>query len=61
MTQFQVLNPTGVALGVYEAATADAAIEACVRDAGYDSVADMEARLDQPCELEAREVEQRSV
>lgn len=54
MTKFRVYNPTGVDLGVYVADTAEAAIEACVRDAGYASVEDMEHQIDQPCELQAK-------
>ena len=40
--------------GGYEADSEIEAIEACVRDAGYESIADMEKQLDQPCELMAR-------
>lgn len=39
--------------GVYEAASAELAIEACVRDAGYESVEDMECRLEAACILVA--------
>lgn len=55
MAKFTVYNPTGITLGVYEADSAEAAIEACARDAGYESVLDMETRLGAPCELEAVE------
>jgi hypothetical protein len=55
MTQFRVFNPQGADLGIYSADSAEGAIEACVRDAGYDSVEDMERRLGQACELEAVE------
>lgn len=53
MTDFHVFNPQGVNLGIYSADSADDAIEACVRDAGYVSVEDMERRLGEACELEA--------
>jgi hypothetical protein len=53
--QFRVYNPLGADLGVYSADTAQAAIEACVRDAGYDSIDDMENRLAEQCDLEAVE------
>jgi len=56
MSEFIVFNPQGTALGSFEADSAEAAIEACVRDAGYDSVSDMEDRLSQPCELQAERV-----
>lgn len=57
MNHYEITNKaTGFCLGVYEADSHLLAIEACVRDAGYESVADMEQRLGQPCELEAKKV-----
>ena len=53
--RFRVFHPQGADLGIYWADSAEGAIEACVRDAGYDSVEDMERRLGQACELEAVE------
>jgi hypothetical protein len=51
---YQVFNPTsGQILGFYKAETERDAIEASVKDAGYDSIEDMERRLEQPCELQA--------
>ena len=54
MAHYEIHNPnSGQSLGVYEGATERAAIEACVKDAGYDSIEDMEQRLDSKCELAA--------
>lgn len=39
--------------GVYEADSAELAIEACVREAGYESVEDMECRIGSVCKLAA--------
>jgi hypothetical protein len=55
MTQFRVFNSQGADLGIYSAESAEGAIEACVRDAGYGSIEDMERQLAQSCELEAVE------
>lgn len=58
MSQYEVSNPTsGQVLGVYAGATDREAIEACVKDAGYDSIEEMERSLGQPCELIAEVVE----
>ena len=57
MSKYEVSNTTsGHSFGVYEAASAEAAIEACVIDAGYKSVAQMEETLETECELVAVEV-----
>lgn len=54
MPFYEVINRrSGHSFGVYEAADEHAAIEACVKDAGYESVADMQETLGQQCELEA--------
>jgi len=54
MNNYEVSNTTsGHSFGVYEGATESDAIEACVIDAGYKSIAEMEARLNLPCELVA--------
>jgi hypothetical protein len=58
MVKYEVSNPTsGQVLGVYEGATDRDAIDACVKDAGYDSIEDMERSLGQPCELVAEVAE----
>lgn len=56
MTTYTVFNPQGATMGDYEGETARDAIEACVRDAGYESIEQMEATLGRECELEATEV-----
>jgi anti-sigma regulatory factor (Ser/Thr protein kinase) len=54
MTSYEIINTTsGHSFGVYEGATEQEAIEACVRDAGYKSTEDMQQQLGQPCELVA--------
>lgn len=53
MNLFQVIA-NGVIFGTYEADTEKQACELCAQDAGYASVADMEARLGLPSELEGR-------
>lgn len=56
MARYEVTNPkSGHSFGIYEGATAREAIEACVKDAGYESIEDMEQRLERPCELTATE------
>jgi hypothetical protein len=56
MAQFQV-SANGSDFGIYEADTEQAARDACAVDAGYDSEADMSAKLDANSELQAVEVE----
>lgn len=54
MTRFTVTNTSsGHSFGTYEAKSAEEAIEACVKDAGYASIEDMERQLESPCELQA--------
>jgi hypothetical protein len=56
---FEVFNPhSGHSFGTYEADTEVHAIEACVRDAGYESIEDMERRLGQECDLRADVIKQ---
>ena len=51
---YEVFNPkSGHIFGVYEGATQRDAIEACVKDAGYSSIDDMEDSIGQGCELHA--------
>jgi hypothetical protein len=56
MAQFQV-SANGTDFGIYEADTEQDARDACAVDAGYDSEADMAAKLDAKSELQAVEVE----
>jgi len=46
-----------LSFGIYEAETEQDARDACARDAGYESEADMVERLEQPSQLKAVEVE----
>lgn len=56
MARYEITNPkSGHSFGIYEGATEREAIEACVKDAGYASIEDMERRLEQTCELIATE------
>ena len=45
-----------LSLGIYEAETEQDARDACARDAGYESEANMVERLEQPSQLKAVEV-----
>lgn len=42
MSKFQITSSAAADMGVYEGATADDAVEACCRDAGYASKAEAE-------------------
>jgi len=56
--KYMVCNPdTHVILGIYDAESSMEAIETCVRDAGYDSVAHMCEEIGCELELIATEVE----
>ena len=58
MTQYEVSNSKSAhSFGVYAAESADAAIEAACKDAGYNSKADAEAAMGRDSELIAVEVE----
>lgn len=46
-------SSTGQSLGVYQGDNEREAIEACCRDAGYESIAHAEAVLERPCTLVA--------
>lgn len=55
--KFEVINcQSGLSLGVYEAESEQEARDACARDAGYKSEAEMVERLGQPSQLKAVEV-----
>lgn len=54
--QFQV-EANGTIFGIYPGTTEQDARDACAREAGYQSEADMVDRLDQPSELIATEIE----
>lgn len=57
MSKYEVSNnKSGHSFGVYEADSAEAAIEAACKDAGYDSKADAEAAMGRDSELVAAEV-----
>jgi hypothetical protein len=58
MSKYEVFNQTsGHSFGVYEADSADEAIDACCRDAGYASKADAEQSTEQSLgDLRAAEV-----
>lgn len=57
MTKFEVSNSKSAhSFGVYEAESAEAAIEAACKDAGYSSKADAEAVMGHESELVAVEV-----
>jgi hypothetical protein len=57
MTKFEVANAkSATSFGVYEADTAEAAIEAACKDAGYDSKAHAEEVMGHESELMATEV-----
>ena len=56
MAQFQV-SANGTDFGIYEADTEQGARDACARDAGYDSEADMVEQLQSASELVAVEVQ----
>ena len=58
MAKYEVSNiKSSFSFGVYEAESAEAAIEACCKDAGYDSKADAEDAMGHEAELIAVEVE----
>lgn len=50
------VSANGSVFGVYEADDEQGARDACARDAGYKSEAEMVVRLEQPSELGAVEV-----
>lgn len=57
MTDFEVFNHVSAhSFGVFQAKTADAAILACCREAGYDSLAEAEKAMGHASELSAVEV-----
>lgn len=57
MSKYEVSNvKSSHSFGVYEAESAEAAIEACCRDAGYDSKAQAEEVMGHESELIATEV-----
>lgn len=53
-----IVHASDTAFGTYPADTAAQALDLCAQDAGYASEADMIARLEQPSNLIATEVEQ---
>jgi hypothetical protein len=56
MSKYEVSSSkSAYSFGVYEADSAEAAIEAACRDAGYDSKADAEAAMGREAELTAVE------
>lgn len=56
MKKYEVINPkSGHSFGGYEAESADAAIEACCRDAGYASMAEAVKAMGHDSELIATE------
>lgn len=57
MTRYEITNArTGHSFGVYEAESAEQAIDACCKDAGYESKADAERQMGRESELTATEV-----
>lgn len=57
MSQYEVSNTQSAhSFGIYDADSAEAAIEAACKDAGYDSKADAEAAMGREAELVAVEV-----
>lgn len=57
MSRYNVFNAqSGHSFGTYAGATGREAIEACIKDAGYDSIEDMERRLNRKTELQATEL-----
>ena len=57
MSQYEVSNiKSAHSFGIYAAESAEAAIEAACKDAGYDSKADAEAAMGRDSELVAVEV-----
>jgi hypothetical protein len=56
INRYQVLARNGRSFGIYLAADAQAARDACAIDAGYRSEAEMVEQIDQPSELVARDV-----
>ena len=57
MSKYEVSNiKSAHSFGVYEADGPEAAIEACCKDAGYDSKADAEAAMGRGSELVSVEV-----
>lgn len=56
MTTYEV-SANSTIFGTYEADSEQAARDLCAQDAGYESEADMERRLEQESELVAVEVE----
>ena len=57
MTKRFEVFANGHSFGIYEAETEQDARDACARDAGYESEADMIEKLEQPSQLKAVEVE----
>lgn len=55
MATYEV-SANGTVFGTYEAETEQQARDLCARDAGYESEAEMTESLEQPSELEAREL-----
>ncbi len=57
MARYDVTNMrTSHSFGAYEAETADEAIEACIRDAGYDDKADSESVVGHEIDFVATEI-----
>lgn len=52
MSKYQV-SANGQTFGIYEADSAEAALDLCAQDAGYKSVEEMEQQLERSSELEA--------
>jgi hypothetical protein len=57
MTKRFEVFANGHSFGIYEAETEQDARDACARDAGYESEANMVERLEKPSQLKAVEVE----
>ena len=53
LTQWFTVTANGTHLGEYEARSQEEACDLCAQDAGYESVADMEYRLDEVSDLVA--------
>ena len=53
VNNFYTVSANGIEFGQYEAANEEEALDACARDAGYASEADMVSQLEQPSELVA--------
>lgn len=57
MNRYEVINSKSAhSFGVYEAESAEAAVEACCKDAGYDSTAHAEEVMGRAAQLVATEV-----